>query len=172
MGQRSRKRRPAGEAAERGGDAMRRGYAHGSERDERARAELAPLAPGERPPAIKAAVALAALLAISNLALFAAGWEVRGQEDPAVSGVLIFCAIMVAAAVGMWQLRYWAVLGFQALLAIAVIFAGVSLLVASNATAVVLCLAIIAGAGTLFWFLIRVMARIQLPSRHPEERVG
>ena len=170
MGQRSRKRRPAADAAEADG-AMRRGYARGSERDERARAELAPLAPGERPPAIRVAVALASLLAISNLALFAAGWDVRGQ-DPAVGGVLIFCAIMVAAAVGMWQLRYWAVLGFEALLAIAVIFAGLSLMVASNATAVALCLAIIAGAGTLFWFLIRVMARIQLPSRRPEERVG
>ena len=45
-------------------------------------------------------------------------------------------------------------------------------MVASNVAAVVLCLAIIAVAGTLFWFLIRVMARIQLPSRRPEERVG
>ena len=150
---------------------MQRGYARGRERDERIRAELAPYAEGERPLAIKAAVALAAFLALSNLALFAAGWEVRGQEQ-AVTGVLIFCAIMVAAAVGMWRMRYWAVLGFQALLAIAVIFAAMSLMVASNATAVVLCLAIIVIAGALFWFLVRVMARIQLPARRPEDPVG
>ena len=31
---------------------------------------------------------------------------------------------------------------------------------------------ILAIAGTLFWFLVRVMARIQLPTRRPEERVG
>jgi hypothetical protein len=150
---------------------MQRGYARGRERDERIRSELAPYAPGERPPAIKAAVALAAALAVSNLALFAAGWEIRGQEQ-AVTGVLVFCAIMVAAAVGMWQMRYWAVLGFQALLAIAVVFAAMSLMVASNATAILLCLAIVAVAGSLFWFLVRVMARIQLPARRPEERVG
>jgi hypothetical protein len=164
LGQRSRKRRPEGEE-------MQRGYARGRERDERIRSELAPYAPGERPPAIKAAVALAAALAVSNLALFAAGWEIRGQEQ-AVTGVLVFCAIMVAAAVGMWQMRYWAVLGFQALLAIAVVFAAMSLMVASNATAILLCLAIVAVAGSLFWFLVRVMARIQLPARRPEERVG
>ncbi|MET0686810.1 MAG: hypothetical protein ABW060_15935 [Solirubrobacteraceae bacterium] len=169
MGQRSRKRRPE-PGAERDA-AMRRGYARGRERDERIRAELEPYAPGERPPAIKAAVALAALLAISNLALFAAGWEVRGQ-DQAVTGVLIFCALMIAAAVGMWRMRYWAVLGFQALLGIAVVFAAGSLIVASNFTAVALCLGILAIAGTLFWFLVRVMARIQLPTRRPEERVG
>ena len=166
MGQRSRKRRPAT-----GSGDVARGYARGRERDERIRAELTPYAPGERPRAIQAAVALAAALALSNLALFAAGREVRGQ-DQAVTGVLIFCAIMVAAAVGMWQMRYWAVLGFEALLAIAVVFAAMSLMVASNATAVVLCLAIILVAGSLFWSLVRVMARIQLPARRPEEHVG
>jgi hypothetical protein len=150
---------------------MARGYARGRERDERIRAELAPYAPGERPAAIRAAVALAALLALSNLALYAAGWEIRGQ-DQAVTGVLVFCAIMVAAAVGMWQMRYWAVLGFEALLGIAVIFAAMSLMVASNAAAVALCLAIVVVAGALFWSLVRVMARIQLPARRPDEPVG
>jgi hypothetical protein len=86
--------------------------------------------------------------------------------------VLIFCALMIAAAVGMWRMRYWAVLGFQALLGIAVVFAAGSLIVASNLAAVALCLGILAIAGTLFWFLVRVMARIQLPTRRPEERVG
>ena len=38
--------------------------------------------------------------------------------------------------------------------------------------AVALCVGILAIAGTLFWFLVRVMARIQLPARRPEERVG
>ena len=170
MGQRSRKRRPE-PGAERDA-AMRRGYARGRERDERIRAELEPYAPGERPAAIKVAVALAALLAISNLALFAAGWEVRGEEDQGPRGVIFFAALLTAIAVGMWQRRYVAVLGFQALLGIAVVFAAGSLIVASNFTAVALCLGILAIAGTLFWFLVRVMARIQLPARRPEERVG
>ena len=149
---------------------MARGYARGRERDAAARAALRPLEPGERPAAIKAAVALAVALAIANVALMAAGYEVDGKKP--VAGALIFAAIMLAAAWGMWNLRYWAVLGFQALLAIAVIFAGMSLLVASNVAGVVLCLAIIAISGPLFWFLIRVMARIQLPGRPPHEPVS
>jgi hypothetical protein len=47
-----------------------------------------------------------------------------------------------------------------------------SVLVASNAVAVLLCLAIIGIAGPLFWFLVRVMARIQLPGRPPHEPVS
>ena len=43
---------------------------------------------------------------------------------------------------------------------------------AANVVAVLLCLGVIAVAGPLFWFLIRAMARIQLPSRRPQEPVG
>jgi hypothetical protein len=86
--------------------------------------------------------------------------------------VLIFAALMAAAAIGMWQCRYWAVLGFEALLGVAIVFAALSLMVASNLVAVLLCLAIIAIASPLFWFLIRAMARIQLPARRPREPVG
>jgi len=176
LGQRSRKRRPpAGATAAPpapDGDAMRRGYARGRERDERIREGLIPLGPGERPLPLKLAVALAALLAISNVALYLAGWEVRGEEDQSWTGVVVFAGLLTVIAVGMWRRSYVAVLGFQALLALTVIFTFLSLLVASNVAAFVLCIAIIAVAGTLFWYLIRVMARIQLPSRRPEERVG
>ena len=175
MGQRSRKRRPPGATAARppsDAEAMRRGYARGRERDERIRAGLAPLGPGERPLPLKLAVALAALLAISNVALYLAGWEVRGEEDPSPAGVIIFAGLLAAIAVGMWQRRYIAVLGFQALLALTVIFTFLSLTRASNVAAFVLCIAVIAVGGSLFWFLIRVMARIQLPGRRPEEPVG
>ena len=149
---------------------MARGYARGRERDAAARAALVPLAPGERPPAIKVAVGLATALAVANVALMAAGYEVDGKRP--VAGALIFAGIMLAAAWGMWNLRYWAVLGFQALLAIAIIFAGMSVLVASNVAAVALCLGIIVLAAPLFWLLVRVMARIQLPGRPPHEPVS
>ena len=118
---------------------MARGYARGRERDEAARAALQPLAPGERPRAVTVAAVLAALLGIANLVLLAAGYEVQGEQQPA-AGVLIFAALMAAAAIGMWQCRYWAVLGFEALLGIAILFSALSLLVASNLTAVALCL--------------------------------
>jgi hypothetical protein len=150
---------------------MLRGYARGRARDEAAREKLEPLAPGERPLAVTLAAILAAALGLANVALLIAGYEVDGN-GPSTTGALIFAAIMAAAAIGMWQCRYWAVLGFEALLGIAIIFSALSLMVASNVAAVLLCVAIIAIAGPLFWFLIRAMARIQLPSRRPREPVG
>jgi anti-sigma factor RsiW len=155
----------------RGEERMLRGYARGRARDEAARAALEPLAPGERPLAVTLAAILAAVLGLANVALLISGYEVEGSGQSA-AGALIFAGLMAAAAIGMWQCRYWAVLGFEALLGIAIIFAALSLLVASNVVAVLLCLAIVAICGPLFWFLIRAMARIQLPSRRPREPVG
>ena len=180
MGQRSRKRRAvtgsdpqiAGKdprAGAWGSDPPRRRDRHA--RDEAARAALRPLAPGERPRAVTAAAILAALLGVANLVLLAAGWEIEGGGQ-SVAGVLIFAGLMAAAAIGMWRCRYWAVLGFEALLGIAIVYASMALLVASNLEAVIRCLAIIAIAAPLFWLLIRAMARIQLPSRRPQEPVG
>jgi hypothetical protein len=151
---------------------MARGYARGRERDAALRAALEPLAPGERPRAVTFAAILAGVLGVANVVLLAVGYEVEGGGGQSVTGALIFAALMAAAAIGMWQVRYWAVLGFEALLGIAIAFAALSLMVASNVTAVLLCLAIIAIAAPLFWFLIRAMARIQLPARRPREPVG
>jgi hypothetical protein len=150
---------------------MARGYARGRERDDAVRAALRPLAPGERPRAVTIAAILAALLGTANLVLLAAGWEIEGGGQ-SVIGVLIFAGLMGAAAIGMWRCRYWAVLGFEALLGIAIVYAALALMVASNLAAVLRCLAVIAIAGPLFWFLIRAMARIQLPARRPREPVG
>jgi len=150
---------------------MARGYARGRARDDAVRAALPPLAPGERPRAVTIAAILAALLGTANLVLLAAGWEIEGGAQ-SVIGVLVFAGLMGAAAIGMWRCRYWAVLGFEALLGIAIVYAALALMVASNLAAVLRCLAVIAIAGPLFWFLIRAMARIQLPARPPREPVG
>jgi hypothetical protein len=169
---RSRKRRRVtGSDASRRDQRLERGYARSRERDAAARAALQPLAPGERPLAVTLAALLAAVLGLANVVLLIAGYEVDDNGQSAV-GALIFAALMAAAAIGMWQCRYWAVLGFEALLGIAIVFAAMSLLVASNLAAVLLCVAIVAIASPLFWFLIRAMARIQLPSRRPHEPVG
>jgi hypothetical protein len=168
LARRSRKR-----TATRGPDQRRPRdrYARARERDALARAALVPLAPGERPRAVTIAAVLAAMLGAGNVLLLAVGWEVQGG-DQSVVGVLLFAALMAAAAIGMWQCRYWAVLGFEALLGIAIVYASMALMVASNLDAVLRCVAVIAIAGPLFWFLIRAMARIQLPSRRPQEPVG
>jgi len=143
---------------------MRRGYSRSEERNAAVRAELKPLAPGERPPALVAAAVVAALLGVANLVALLVGLDVQGEEPSAV-GVLIFCAVMFVAAAGLWLARYWAVLGFEALLGIIVVFFSLFLLRASNVLAVAVCVPIILGAGWLFWKLIRVMGRLQAPQR-------
>jgi hypothetical protein len=138
-------------------------YARSRRRNEAARADLQPLAPNERPTAVTVAAAVAALIAVGNLVLVATGADVGGRQS--VTGGLVFAAIMAVAAVFMWRGAYWAVLGFQALLGLSIITASLALLVASNVEAVIRSVAIIAAAGTLFWFLIRAMARLQMPRR-------
>jgi hypothetical protein len=104
----------------------------------------------------------ALVIALANLIGFAAGWEIDG-ERPSAFGFAIFEVLMLAAAWGLWNARYWAVLGFEALLGITLVIAGLGLLVASNWQAVVLSVGLLVTAGPLFWFLIRAMARIQMP---------
>jgi hypothetical protein len=145
-------------------DRMQRGYARAEARNAEVRAQLAPLAPGERPRPLVAAAVLAALLGTANLVALIAGVEVEG-EQPSVAGVLVFCAVMYIAAGGLWMARYWAVLGFEVLLGLIVLVFSLFLLRASNVLAVVVCVPIIAIAGWLFWRLVRVMGRIQAPRR-------
>jgi hypothetical protein len=160
-----RKARPAAPAAPAtdGADRMTRGYARAEERNAAVRATLMPLAPGEHPPALKAAIAVAILLALSNLVAFALGADVPGSGSR--GGGLLFVAVMLLAAWGMWRQRYWAVLGFATLMALITVAFTLLLLIASNVLAVVVCVAFAVSAGWLFWKLIRVMARLQAPQR-------
>ena len=144
---------------------MARGYARSRERDEAARAALVPLAPGERPWPIAVSAVLAGLFALLNLVLILAGWEVDGERP--VAGGLVFVGVMAAAAWGMWNLKYWAVLGFEVLLGVTFIGALLSLLRAGDAWGAVLAVVVMALAGPLFYLLIRQMARIQMPKRRP-----
>jgi hypothetical protein len=108
---------------------------------------------------------LALAFGLANLVLLAAGYDIRGNKNANASGAVLFAVIMFVAAWGMWNLRYWAVLGFECLLAVVCVSAALALLVASNAAAVVLCVSLLLVCGTLFWKLIRAMARIQMPQR-------
>ena len=135
-----------------------------AQREAEARAALRPLAPGERPATLVVATVVALVLAGLVLAGFLTGTHLGGKKA-GVGAFLMFEAILLAAAFGLWHARYWAVLGFQALLAFQVIIAALSLAVASNLLAVGLCLAIILGGGWLFWKLVRIMGRIQMPQR-------
>lgn len=136
--------------------------ARSEERNAAVRAQLTPLAPGERPWPLVIAVVLATALAVANLVAFAVGAEVDGRT-PGAATVVVFELLAMAAAVGMWQRRYLAVLGFEIALGVTIAYAGLSLLVASNLVAVALCVAVLALGGWLFWKLIRVMSRLQAP---------
>ncbi len=63
-------------------DHMRRGYARSRARADAIRAELQPLAPGERPLGIKLAVALAVALALANVVALIAGHDEQLVAGP------------------------------------------------------------------------------------------
>lgn len=133
-------------------------YARSRERNAAARAALEPLGAGERPLGLKLAVALALIVAAANLVAVAAG---AGDQPP--SRGIAFGAIMLVAAAGMWARRYLAVIAFEGLLAVSVMYAALSLAFASNLRAVVLAVLVIVVCAPVFWLLIRVMARLQVP---------
>ena len=129
-------------------------------RDELSRASLTPLDPGERPPALLVAVVVAAVLALAVIvgALTIHGLRRHGGSLP--GGVFLAC-VFALLALGMYRCRYWAVLGFEALLAFQILVTSLALVVASTLLAAGLCLVSIVLAGWLFWKLVRVMGRIQ-----------
>lgn len=154
---------------QRGSDRMARGYARAEQRNQEAREALEPLAEGERPTAVTVGAAIAALITISIAIGYAAGVEVDG-EQPRLPQVIAPAVIMGVMAWGMWHARYWAVLGFQLMLVIVLFSAFFGLVVgASSAAQVIGTLALLAGAGALFYFMVKAMARIQMPTRLPKE---
>jgi hypothetical protein len=134
------------------------------ERNAEVRAGLAPLADGERPRVVTVAAILAACVGLLNIALYVAGVRVRGSTLAGTVGVGV---VLLMAAAGMWRVRYWAVLGFEVLLGISCVVAALSLLVASSIGGAVRAVLVLGICGTLFWKLIRAMARIQMPERRP-----
>jgi hypothetical protein len=152
-----------------------RGYARSRVREDQARAALKPLAPGERPRAVTVGAVVAGVLAAANL--IALGFGYNAGEDTLspgseVTGSLIVAALLAFVAYGMWKARYWAVLAMQALLALTMIAAALALLTAVNLWAALLVLLILGLSGTLFWFLVKAMARIQMPERPDSQRTG
>jgi hypothetical protein len=77
---------------------------------------------------------------------------------------------MGTLAYGMWKARYWAVLGFQALLVIVLIAGSLALIQAGSWLPAIGTTLLIAAAGAMFYFMIRAMARIQMPQRPGAER--
>jgi hypothetical protein len=138
-------------------------------KDDIAREALVPLEVGERPLVVTIAAVIATGMAVSTIVLFAAGVEVQGSDARNV-GTLPYAVLMGAMAIGLWRARYWAVLGFQTLLALLIVIWSLLLVKAETALGALLATGIVALAGTMFWFLVKALARIQMPERRPPAR--
>jgi hypothetical protein len=146
---------------------MESGYAKAEVRNQAAREALAPLAPGERPVVVTVSAILAALVAISIVVTYAAGVKVNGRQ-PSVSAAAAPALIMGVLAWGMWRARYWAVVCFQAVLVFLIFAAVYALLVEANSVSgFAVTVGLLAVSGTLFWLMVKAMARIQMPERVP-----
>jgi hypothetical protein len=144
---------------------MERGYARAEERNQEARESLKPLAEGERPLVVTIGAVIAALVSASILISYLAGAEVNGDK-PRLAQVLAPALIMGVMAWGMWRARYWAVLGFQLLLVFLIFSAVFGLAVQATTVAqFAATLGLLAVAGGFFYFMVKAMARIQMPSR-------
>ena len=169
MAEAPRKRKARGSEGEAGAptprERMERGYARAEQRNREAREALEPLAEGERPTVVTVGAVISALIAASIVVSYLAGAEVDGEKPP-LAQILAPALLMGMMAWGMWRARYWAVLGFQLLLVLVLFsaFFGLALFSAS-APQIVATLALLAGAGILFYFMVKAMARIQMPQR-------
>ncbi len=151
------------------GNPMARGYAKAEQRNQEAREALVPLADGERPLVVTIGAALAGLISLSILIGYFVGGTVNGSKPHFVQ-ILAPAVLMGVMAWGMWKARYWAVLGFQVILVFLIFSAVFGLTVqASTVPQFAATLGLLAVSGTFFYFMVKAMARIQMPSRLPPE---
>jgi len=160
-----RKRKQRGGEAASPRERMERGYARAEQRNQEVRESLEPLAEGERPLVVTLGAVVAGLIAASILIGYLAGAEVDGDK-PELAQVLAPALIMGVMSWGMWRARYWAVLGFQLLLVFLIFSAVFGLAVqASSVGQFAVTFGLLAVTGSFFYFMVKAMARIQMPSR-------
>jgi hypothetical protein len=137
------------------------------------RETLEPLEKGERPGAVTVAAAVSCVLAVIltvSAVLAAAGVEINGETPRAVP-IALFAVVVWAMTLGLWRARYWAVLGFQLILVLLMLSSGLGLLTVGDALQAAGTLVLLAASATLFYFMIRAMARIQMPQA-PDRRAS
>jgi ABC-type multidrug transport system fused ATPase/permease subunit len=164
------RQRDAGEQAMSGNGMPGATVSRSELKDRQARRALEPLREEERPTVVTVGAVISAVLAALSLLGYAL-WDVADidEERPALAGVIVFVAIIGVMAWGMWRARYWAVLGFQTVLVLTLVLTAVGLLSATTVLEVVGNVLLLAVAGTLFYLMIKAMARIQMPQRLPRE---
>ncbi len=168
MAERRRKRKARGDAVT-PRERMERGYARGEQRNREVREGLKPLGEGERPLVVTIGAVVAALITASIVGSYIAGVQVHG-EKARLAQVLAPALLMGIMAWGMWRARYWAVLGFQVILVFLIFSAAFGLAVqAASVAQVAATVGLLAVSGTFFYFMVKAMARIQMPTRIPRD---
>jgi hypothetical protein len=141
------------------------------ERNAEARAKLEPLEKGERPTAVTVGAIASTLLAVAFTvqAILSLAGVSAGGSTTRPAPLIVFGLVLWAMAVGMWRVRYWAVLGFQTLLLLVMLASAFGLVLVSSVLQAVGTTLLLLGSAALFYFMIRAMGRIQMPSG-PEPR--
>jgi uncharacterized protein YhhL (DUF1145 family) len=166
LGQRSRKRGRREKAAATATAAPPR-VSRSEQRNAEVRATLTPYAPGERPWSIKIGAVVAALVGGVQLVLFLAHVKLKVAGTQAKAGqTIVFGIVMFVCAGGVWLMRYWAVLGFMALLGLMILYFALALVKVSSLLGLGIAVGGLASGGLLFYKLVRVLSRIQMP-RYP-----
>ncbi len=150
-------------------EAEARGASRSELKNEQARERLEPLAEGERPLVVTIGAVISLLIAASIIIAWLAGVEVQVgntdiEERPSAFQVLPPAILFTVMGLGMLAARYWAVLGFQAIMAIIMIGAFITLIAATSVFQALSTFLVLAIAGALFWFTVKALARIQMPS--------
>ncbi len=140
-------------------------------REAQARAALSPLGADERPTALRVAVAVCVVLSLAVI-IGALSVHNLSRHGGSLPGAVFLAALFALLGRGMYARRYWAVLGFEALLAFQILVTSLALVVASTILAAAICLVSVGLGGWLFWKLVRVMGRIQAGERHGREPVS
>jgi cation transport ATPase len=135
------------------------------QRNVEARAKLEPLEQGERPTAVTVGAIVSTVLAVAITVqgvLSLAGVSAGGATTRPAP-LFLFAAVLWMMAFGMWRARYWAVLGFQTILLLMILASAFGLVLVSSILQAVGTTLLLLGSGALFYFMIRAMARIQMP---------
>jgi hypothetical protein len=144
-------------------------------RNQQAREELEPLDEGERPRVVTIGAIISFLIAASIVIAWIAGVEVDVQgsdidERPNPFQVFPPAILFAVMGWGMLRARYWAVLGFEAIMAIIMVGAFIALVAATSVFKAISAGLILVAAGAMFWFTVKALARIQMPEQ--AERLG
>jgi hypothetical protein len=151
---------------------IERGYGRAEERNREAREGLHPLYEGERPLVVTIGAGFSAVVAM----IFWASTVVAAFTDTTVQGrqphpfqLAIIAAVVTAMAWGMWKSRYWAVLGFQMLLVLFLLAGAAGLVSATTVPQVIGTVLLVVVCLAFFIFMVKAMARIQMPDRLPRD---